>query len=584
MRAAASREKLIVRRRAQRGDPLNGLNPTLDLLYRNRGISDLRELDYSLAKLYPPDQLSNIDDATQIIVEAIEADAQILIAGDFDADGATASALAVLALRAFGARNVGFLCPSRFNFGYGLSKPFVEHITSVMQPDLIITVDNGISNIEGVAAAKQLDISVIITDHHLPGDELPMADAIVNPNLKDDRFPSKNLAGVGVIFYVLSAVRRKLIQLNWFESEGIAVPVMSSYLDLVALGTIADVVPLDFNNRILVAEGLKRINAEVGRYGIRALLESGKRAIGDIVAEDLAFVAGPRLNASGRMEDISIGIQCLISEDDGEILRRVKQLEELNHKRRAEQQSMLAEAMEEVKTFEDKLENNGASVCLFNASWHQGIIGIIAAKIREMTGKPAIVFTESNEGQLKGSGRSIRQVNLRDAIAAVAIIHPTLIGQFGGHAMAAGLTLARESFDDFRAAFEREIAHMRGGQAWRDEIISDGEASTLDVDTAEAIREGGPWGQGFEPPLFDGRFEVLEYEILQERHLKMRVFSQRHETQSDAMFFGYFEQFDEPPELSAVHIMVYRLDLNMFRGRRSAQLIVQHMQYLDTAA
>ncbi len=582
MCAAATREKRIVRRQAQHVDPLNGLDPTLDLLYRNRGISNLAQLDYSLAKLHPPDRLSNIDDATQIIVEAIEADAQILIAGDFDADGATACALAVLALRAFGARNVGFLCPSRFNFGYGLSKPFVEHITSVIQPDLIITVDNGISNVEGVAAAKQLDITVVVTDHHLPGDELPMADAIVNPNLKGDQFPSKNLAGVGVIFYVLSAVRRKLIQLNWFENEGIAVPVMSSYLDLVALGTVADVVPLDFNNRILVAEGLRRINAEVGRYGVRALLESGSRAIGHIVAEDLAFVAGPRLNASGRMEDISIGIQCLISDDDKEICRQVMQLEELNHKRKTEQQSMFAEAKAEVETFEDKLADDCASVCLFNAGWHQGIIGIIASNIREMTGKPTIVFTESDNGRLKGSGRSIPQVNLRDAIAAVAIIHPHLIEQFGGHAMAAGLTVARESFNDFRAVFEQQIVHMRGGQTWRDEIVSDGEARMIDVDTAEAIRKGGPWGQGFEPPLFDGSFEILEFDVLQERHLKMRVFSKRHKTKSDAIFFSYFDHFDTPPELALVHL-IYRLDLNVFRGRRSAQLIVQHMQYIDTA-
>ena len=503
---------------------LGEIHPTLDLLYRNRGVTSLDELNYSLSKLCRPDSLSNIDDATDIICEAVEADAVILIAGDFDADGATASALGYLVLKAFGARNVVYLCPSRFDFGYGLSKPFVEHITSFSHPDLIITVDNGISSLDGVAEAKHRGISVVVTDHHLPGERLPDADAIVNPNLPNDQFPSKNLAGVGVIFYVLSAVRRRLIEMNWFKNEGIAVPIMSNYLDLVALGTVADVVPLDYNNRILVSEGLKRINSQVGQYGVRALLESGKRTIGKIVAEDLAFVAGPRLNASGRLKDISIGIQCLTSDDDNEVYRKVAEIEQLNQDRREFQETMAQEAMQEVELLENSIEKDIVGICLFNESWHQGLTGLIASRIKELTGKPSIVFTVDDNGLLKGSGRSIPQVNIRDAIAEVAVRKPELIVQFGGHAMAAGLTIEKPCLDEFKKEFEHQLVKICQDQIWRNEIISDGEVTSFDSQTAEAIRHGGPWGQGFEPPQFDGEFEIVDYKIVKERHLKMTVF------------------------------------------------------------
>ena len=569
-------QKQIVKRSPVSSAVLPGVHPVLDPLYRNRGVSDPSELDYSLAKLCPPGKLSNLGNAVDIIVEAVQADASILITGDYDADGATSSALGYLVLKAFGARHVAYLCPSRFEYGYGLTEKFVEHI-ALTEPDLIITVDNGISSLKGVELAKEHGITVIVTDHHLPGETLPMADAIVNPRLPDDQFPSKNLAGVGVIFYVLSAVRSRLIEEGWFEKEGIGIPNMAGYLDLVALGTIADVVPLDYNNRILVSQGLARINSERCRIGIRVLLESGRRSIGKIVAEDLAFAAGPRLNAAGRLDDISLGIQCLASNDQKEVLKLINKLDELNIKRQMLEKSMVDEAISEVEALEQDLASSNASVCLFNSKWHHGIAGLIASRIRERTSRPTIVFTQDDSGCLRGSGRSVRGINLRDVIADVAKQRSDMLVQFGGHAMAAGLTLKEGTLDTFKSLFEKELIQLRKGNSWKDEILTDGEIVSIDFETANLIRTGGPWGQGFEVPVFDGVFDIMEYRILKDEHLKLRVHSQRHSKSIDAIYFQYFHHYSVPPELTTYQL-VFRLETNEYRGQKSAQLNILYMQ------
>ena len=570
--------KEIIQRSPVSEAKLSGIHPVLDRIYRNRGVRHPSELDYSLKNLLPPNRLANLDDAVEIILDAVQADATILIAGDYDADGATSCALATLAFRAFGARHVGYVCPDRERFGYGLSKDFVDFLSDA-EPDLLITVDNGISSIDGVRYAKELGMTVIVTDHHLPGDTLPEADAIINPRLPDDHFESKNLAGVGVIFYILTVVRSQLAKSGWFESQGIAVPNMADYLDLVALGTVADVVPLDKNNRILVAQGLKRINSDRCRFGVRALLESGGRQIGGIVASDLAFAAGPRLNAAGRLDDIRYGVESLISNNRDEILDLVEKMERFNLRRREQESTMVDQALHQVSQIEDNLETDKYSNCLKNEDWHSGIVGLIASRVREQTGRPTIAFAPDNQGRLRGSGRSIWNVNIRDAIAEVSNIHPDLIIQFGGHAMAAGLTITQDSFEEFSESFEDVVGKFLDHAPTHDRILTDGEAESLDLPTAEAILSGGPWGQGFEEPLFEGPFEVLDYQILKEIHLRMNVYSEKHSTRAEAIFFNYFNKHPDPPKFSTYR-MVYQLQVNDFRGKQKVQLNVRHMQEL----
>ncbi len=569
-------QKSIVRREPSTQIDFPSIHPVLAKVYRNRGVSDVNELDNSLAKLKPPHALLNLDQAVEIIAEAVMADACIIIAGDFDADGATSCALSYLVLRAFGARNVAFVCPDRFAFGYGLSAKFVKHF-SPAAPDLVITVDNGITNIKGVKLAKELGMTVIITDHHLPGDELPNADAIVNPRLPGDKFESKNLAGVGVIFYVLSVVRAKLIEFGWFEDEGIKVPNLAEYLDLVAVGTVADVVPLDHNNRILVAQGLLRINTQRCRLGLRALLEEGGRSIGKIVAEDLAFAVGPRLNAAGRLDEIGVGVRCLVSDSRKEVLQVISKLERFNNKRKMIEAEMLADAVREIQAIEHQLKTQQVSTCLFNERWHTGIIGILAARVRELTGKPTIIFTRSDDGLLRGSGRSIPKINIRDLIAEVDLYRPEMIVKFGGHAMAAGLTIEEESFISFKELFEELVAKHTQGQNQVDEILSDGEIETLDLEAAEAIQNGGPWGQGFEVPVFDGIFTLKQFRVIKEKHIQMRVYSHHHSKSYEAIYFNYLMQFDSVPRL-VDYRLVYQPQVNEFLGRKSLRLKALYMQ------
>ncbi len=568
--------KKIVQRTAVSEAALPGISPVLERVYRNRGVTTVSELDYSLNNLYRPQRLKNIDEAVACIQEAVKADANILIAGDFDADGATSCALAYLALSAFGARKVSFVCPNRHEFGYGLSRRFVEYFAE-SQPDLVITVDNGITSIEGVKIAKEYGITVVITDHHLPGDELPDADAIVNPRLPGDEFQSKNLAGVGVIFYVLSMVRKALIEDGWFESEGIAVPNMADYLDLVALGTIADVVPLDYNNRILVENGLQRINSGKCRPGIRVLLQAGRRKIGEIIADDLAFAAAPRLNAAGRLSDMGVGIACLIEKDSNKIIERIDELEELNTERRSRESKSVNEAMRVVDNL--KLNDDGErfSNCLFDEKWELGIIGLIAARIRERTGRPTIAFSQNADGDLQGSARSNKNINIRDAIAEVDARAPNVIVKYGGHAMAAGLTISKHSFEQFTSTFEEVIAQLQNQVPIQDQILTDGEIEFIDIPTAQALRDGGPWGQGFEKPVFEGNFTVLEYEVMKEIHLRMRVRSLRHNKVVNAVYFFYFRHYPDPPELTE-YKMVFQLETNEYNGKAFMQLKIEYME------
>src|SRR5690606_10589713 len=414
------------------------------------------ELQHQLAHLYKP-HFKGLTEAVNLLADAVVAQANILIVGDFDADGATSCALAVLALRAMGLASVDFLVPNRFEYGYGLT-PEIVAVAAAQHPDLIITVDNGISSVEGVRAARELGIAVVVTDHHLPGVELPEADAIVNPNQSGCEFPSKNLAGVGVIFYVMNALRAELRQLGWFAESGITEPNMASFLDLVALGTVADVVPLDHNSRILVAQGLQRLRAGVARPGIMALLEVAGKAPHRLVASDLGFALGPRLNAAGRLDDMSLGIQCLLCESPELAREMALQLDDLNRDRKAIESGMQQEAMKMLeKILQADAESLPWGLCLFDETWHQGVIGILASRIKDRYHRPVIVFADAGEGQIKGSARSIAGLHIRDALDAVAARHPHLLQKFGGHAMAAGMSLARENFADFSTAFDAEV-------------------------------------------------------------------------------------------------------------------------------
>ena len=568
-------KRKIIRRTPCQHTSLGSCHPVLDAVYRNRAITDANEIDYSLSRLHPPHLISNINEAAAIIVEAIQADASILIAGDYDADGATGCALGVLCLKAFGARHIAFACPNRLEHGYGLTERFVRYIADT-EPDLIITVDNGISNVEGVDLAKEFGLSVIITDHHLPGETLPKADAIVNPQLPGDKFPSKHLAGVGVLFYLMLVVRTQLVKQNWFKQEGIAVPNMGDFLDLVALGTVADLVPLDYNNRILVSQGLKRINRKDCRIGIRFLLEAGGKTIGSIVSEDLAFQAGPRLNAAGRLADIGLGVNCLIVQDRKEALKLSEKLDAFNLERKKKEELMFKQANQELAAYETVKDNGTVGNCLFDASWHQGIVGIIASRIKQQTSRPTFAFAPGDEGTLRGSGRSVIGLNLRDLLASIATAYPEMFIAFGGHAMAAGVTLPEYNYKLFKQQFEEILLRHQQDIGWRDEILSDGELLSIDVETAEQIRTGGPWGQAFEAPIFDGEFEILEYALLKDKHLKLKLYSPKHDENINAIYFFYTDHHVSEPQF-ATYYFAYKLVVNEFNGRKTPQLYIVHM-------
>ena len=555
---------------------LDSLHPVLQKIYASRNISSEKELDYSLAGLLSFNRLSGTGVAVDLLVTAIAQEKRILVVADFDADGATSCAVAIRGLRTMGAKDVRYVVPNRFEYGYGLTPEIVE-VAAREEPDLIITVDNGIASNEGVAAAKKLGIQVLITDHHLPGEQLPEADAIVNPNQPEDTFPSKSLAGVGVMFYVLMALRSRLREIDWFEKQGMDDPNLAQLLDLVALGTVADVVPLDRNNRILVSQGLARIRKGVGCAGIRAIARVARREFQNLSSSDLGFAIGPRLNAAGRLDDMSLGIECLLCDDEAKAMQLASDLDQLNHERRQIGDLMLDEATQILDSLDFKGNEMPFGLCLYDPDWHQGVVGILASRIKEQYHRPVIVFADADAGEIKGSARSVKGVHIRDVLDAIATKNPGLITKFGGHAMAAGLSFSADRYEDFKQAFDREVRKYLHAEDLQGVIISDGEldANDLSLDLAEQLRYAGPWGQQFPEPVFDGVFDLENARIVGEKHLKMLLRVPERQTLIDAIAFNVTNE-NWPQGVSKVEI-VYRLDVNEFRGNRNPQLLVQHL-------
>ncbi|WP_425916199.1 single-stranded-DNA-specific exonuclease RecJ [Pseudomonas sp. GWSMS-1] len=553
---------------------LGALPPLLTRLYAARGVQSAAELDKGLARLIPYQQLKGMDAAVDLLVQGLQQGQRMLIVGDFDADGATASTVGVLGLRMLGAAHVDYLVPNRFEYGYGLT-PEIVAVALERQPQLLITVDNGISSVEGVAAAKAAGLTVLVTDHHLPGAELPAADAIVNPNQPGCEFPSKALAGVGVMFYVLLALRARLREMGWFTVQR-PEPNLGELLDLVSLGSVADVVPLDANNRILVHQGLARIRAGRARPGLRAILEVAGRDHRRITSTDLGFILGPRLNAAGRLDDMALGIECLLCEDEALARDMAVQLDQLNQDRKAIEQGMQREALAQLKDL--PLEDMPFGLCLFEADWHQGVIGILASRMKERYHRPTIAFADAGDGVLKGSARSVPGFHIRDALDAVAAKHPQLISKFGGHAMAAGLSLPEANFAAFAAAFDAEVRRQLCEDDLTGRLLSDGALSIEEfhLPLAKELRNAGPWGQHFPEPLFHGVFQLVQQRVVGERHLKVVLKSECGSVQLDGIAFGVDREIWPNPTVRWVEL-AYKLDVNEFRGQESVQLLIAHI-------
>ncbi|MBI3576364.1 MAG: single-stranded-DNA-specific exonuclease RecJ [Gammaproteobacteria bacterium] len=632
--------RLLCRRPAPEGedDLPSSLHPVLWRVYRARQVRTAAELDCTLDRLLPPTQLLGMEQAVTLLERALHEQRRMLVVADFDADGATSCGVMVRALRLMGAQNVDYLVPNRFEYGYGLT-PEIVTLATQKNPDVLITVDNGISSVEGVRAARGHGMQVLITDHHLPGAVLPEADAIVNPNQPGDSFPSKHLAGVGVAFYLMLALRTQLRIAGWFGA-GRTEPNLANLLDLVALGTVADVVPLDANNRILVAQGLARLNGgerpvpeanapvndatlgalppspkalrhgsrRLGTPGVRALLAVAGRAPGRITATDLGFLAGPRLNAAGRLADMSLGIACLLTDNEAEAQRMARELDTLNRERRNIEADMQTQALAALENLKLDAAGLPRGLCLYDKSWHQGVIGLVAARIKERVHRPVIAFAPANDTELKGSARSVPGLHIRDALDNIAARQPQLLSKFGGHAMAAGLSLARDQFEAFARAFDEEVGRWLSDDDLRGRIYTDGEleAGDFSLELAEALRGGGPWGQGFPEPLFDGRFEVLNRRIVGEKHLKLTLralqgrssAARGHDSRDgggratpgavaeepgaasgdsrsiDAIAFHAAKAASDWTRIRAA----YRLDVNEYQGRRSLQLVLEHIE------
>ncbi|MAT83962.1 MAG: single-stranded-DNA-specific exonuclease RecJ [Gammaproteobacteria bacterium] len=548
------------------------LPPLLRRVYAARGVTAPAELDRSLRALLPPDELTDADRAAERLARAVMAREPILVVGDFDADGATAVALSVSLLGALGAEAVDFLVPNRFEFGYGLSPEIVE-LAVPRAPRVLVTVDNGVSSVAGVAAANAAGIDVIVTDHHLPGATLPDAYALVNPNRADCAFASKALAGVGVIYYVLGRVRTRLREAGWFDAR--PEPNLADWLDLVALGTVADVVPLDANNRVLVHQGLARMRAGRCRPGIRALADVAGRRLAALSAQDLGFALGPRLNAAGRLEDMTLGIRCLLAATDAEARERARALDELNRTRRALERDMVRDA--ELLVAGHPVEaGDRFGVCVYEPGWHQGIVGIVAGRLREKIHRPVVAFAEAGPAapdELKGSARSLPDLHVRDALDAIAARYPGLLMRFGGHAMAAGLSIKRVHYDRFARAFDAEVARRLPAEALTRTLVTDGTLAGEDMNlaTARALAAGGPWGQGFPEPLFHGEFEVVNQRVVGEDHLKLVL---RHDGRVvDAIAFR------QPPLGDVARLRAaYRLNEYDYGQTSTLQLVVEHIE------
>jgi len=548
--------------------------PLLQRIYAARGAASVEQAQPKLAQLHAPELLGGMQAAVELLAAAIDQNKRILVVGDFDCDGATACAVGVRGLRMLGAGDVVHAVPNRMVHGYGLSPSLVEELTT-LKPDLLITVDHGIACHAGVTAAKALGWQVLVTDHHLPGEHLPPADAIVDPNVEGDGFPSKALAGVGVIFYVLMALRRHLRDQGRYAAQ--PEPDLLTLLDLVAVGTVADLVVLDANNRALVGAGLRRLRNGQGCVGLRALIDASGRDARRLTASDIGFALGPRLNAAGRLEDMALGIELLLTEDPAQAREIAALLEEINAERRAVQQLMTDDA--ELAVSRALLDDGGqrpVAACLFDAQWHPGVVGLVASKMKDRLHRPVIAFAPSEPGgdALRGSARSIGGFHIRDALAAINATHPGLMEKFGGHAMAAGLSLSRDKFEAFKAAFEQQVIATLDPALLQQQLLSDGElsAAELDFNHAEALRLAGPWGQGFAEPLFDGSFEVLEWRVLKERHLKLVLRPPGSTLRLNAIHFG---GWTGTAPLQHLHI-AYRLVGDDYRGGQAIQLIVEH--------
>jgi single-stranded-DNA-specific exonuclease len=566
-----------IRRRAVHDLSLSTpIHPLLRRVYAARGVRTDEDLVLNLDRLIPVSQLDGVAAAVDLLLTHRERASRILIVGDFDADGATSTALVVRQLRKLGYENVDYLVPNRFQFGYGLT-PEIVQLAIVRNPHLIITVDNGVSSVAGVAAARAAGIDVLVTDHHLPGAELPTANAIVNPNLNGNAFTSKGLAGVGVAFYTMAALTRELVARGQCDADTTSI---ADLLDLVAVGTVADLVPLDNNNRILVHQGLRRIRGGRCVAGVRALLEAAGKRVDSIVAADLGFQIGPRLNAAGRLDDMSIGIECLLTDDVSRARTLAGHLAQLNHERRELEQRMQQEALAIVA---DKLADDASlplGVCLFDESWHQGVVGLVASRIKDRVHRPVIAMAQSDATTLKGSARSVPGVHIRDVLDAIAARHPGLIDKFGGHAMAAGITIRAECYAQFASAFADEVSRWMTIDDAQGVVYSDGEVPATDfsLQTAQELRAGGPWGQSFPEPIFDGQFSVLETRVLGERHLKLKVRAQGGPI-CDAIAFRYFDADDAESVTATSQIeMAYRLDVNEYAGSERLQLVVEYLR------
>ncbi|EPD4493746.1 single-stranded-DNA-specific exonuclease RecJ [Salmonella enterica subsp. enterica serovar Kentucky] len=550
------------------------LPPLLRRLYASRGVRSARELERSVKGMLPWQQLSGIDNAVEILYNAFREGIRIIVVGDFDADGATSTALSVLGMRALGCDNISYLVPNRFEDGYGLSPEVVDQ-AKARGAQLIVTVDNGISSHAGVAHAKTLGIPVIVTDHHLPGDTLPEAEAIINPNLRDCEFPSKSLAGVGVAFYLMLALRTFLRDKGWFDERNIAPPNLAELLDLVALGTVADVVPLDANNRILTWQGLSRIRAGKCRPGIKALLEISNRDPQQLAASDLGFALGPRLNAAGRLDDMSVGVALLLCDNLGEARVLASELDALNQTRKEIEQGMQAEALILCEKLERSSETLPGGLAMYHPEWHQGVVGILASRIKERFHRPVIAFAPAGDGTLKGSGRSIQGLHMRDALERLDTLYPDLMIKFGGHAMAAGLSLEEHKFEQFQQRFGELVTEWLDPALSQGEVISDGplSAAEMSMEVAQLLRDAGPWGQMFPEPLFDGRFRLLQQRLVGERHLKVMVEPVGGGPLLDGIAFNIDTTCWPDNGVREVEL-AYKLDINEFRGNRSLQIII----------
>ena len=548
----------------------------LKRIYAGRGIQSLDELNFNLASLIPFNQLNNTDKAANRLFTALKQQQRITIVGDFDADGATSTALAIKALQAFGFQFIDYLVPSRFKDGYGLSQGVVEIAYQQQKPDLIITVDNGISSIEGVELANQYKIDVLVTDHHLAGQQLPEACVIVNPNMPNDPFPSKALAGVGVIFYIMLALRALLREQNWFINR--PEPNMAELLDLVALGTVADVVSLDQNNRILVSQGMRRIKAGVCCAGITALLEVAGRNPANLATSDLGFAVAPRLNAAGRLESMSLGIDCLLETDPNSAREYALQLQDLNKERQEIEQQMRQEAIKYIEYLEiNQQKELPLGLCLYSRDWHQGVIGIVASRIKDRHHRPVVAFATGDKDQIKGSCRSIQGVHIRDVLERIANQNPNLIIKFGGHAMAAGLTLLEKNYAEFEKQFDKVVRDYIDPAALEAKLITDGhlQPAEMTIQMATLLRDAAPWGQHFPAPLFEGCFKVIKQHILASKHIKLVLKPLDYDLWIDAIAFNQAEDLSN--NLDQIRI-VYKMDINEFRGNIKLQLIVDYIE------